>query len=189
MLQEPKFYFKFRARIKVQLDSCLLYSKYNIVYASLSYLSIAEVIYSPDELLSINCGSSSNFSTRDGRNWTVDINFLTVESRINSVAAPALTPTTLMGPYTYARLSHSQFTYSFPVTAGPKFLRLFFYSTSYQNFDRTNAYFSVKFGPYTYTLLKLLQYSFLSDHQAARSTLIQIVGGKNTLISLLLKNY
>ncbi|KHN30329.1 Receptor-like protein kinase FERONIA [Glycine soja] len=57
-----------------------------------------------------------------------------------------------MGPYTSARLSHSQFSYSFPVTAGPKFLRLFFYSTSYQNFDRSKAYFSVKVGPYTYTL-------------------------------------
>ncbi|KAH1156362.1 hypothetical protein GLYMA_18G271000v4 [Glycine max] len=135
----------------------------HLLLMGLSYLSIAEVIYSPDELLSINCGSSSNFSTRDGRNWTVDINFLTVESRINSVAAPALTPTTLMGPYTYARLSHSQFTYSFPVTAGPKFLRLFFYSTSYQNFDRTNAYFSVKFGPYTYTLLQDFNASLNAD--------------------------
>ncbi|KAG4925920.1 hypothetical protein JHK87_051460 [Glycine soja] len=135
----------------------------HLLLMCLSYLSIAEVIYSPDELLSINCGSSSNFSTRDGRNWTVDINFLIAESRANSVAAPALTPTTQEGPYTYARLSHSQFTYSFPVTAGPKFLRLFFYSTSYQNFDRTNAYFSVRFGPYTYTLLQDFNASLNAD--------------------------
>ncbi|KAG4925913.1 hypothetical protein JHK87_051453 [Glycine soja] len=47
------------------------------------------------------------------------------------------------------RFSHSQLTYSFPVSTGPKFLRLFFYSTSYQNFHRSKAYFSVKAGPYT----------------------------------------
>ncbi|KAL5167446.1 Receptor-like protein kinase FERONIA [Glycine soja] len=111
------------------------------------YLSIADVIYSPVELFSINCGSSSNLSTRDGRNWTADIKFLSENK--DSVAAPALTPSTLEGPYTDARLSRSQFTYSFPVSTGPKFLRLFFYSTSYQNFHRSKAYFSVKAGPYT----------------------------------------
>ncbi|KAG5092958.1 hypothetical protein JHK82_051736 [Glycine max] len=117
----------------------------------LSNLSIADVIYSPVELFSINCGSNSSLSTRDGRNWTADIKFLSENK--DSVAAPALTPSILEGPYTDARFSHSQFTYSFPVSTGPKFLRLFFYSTSYQNFHRSKAYFSVKAGPYT-----LLQY-------------------------------
>ncbi|KAH1156359.1 hypothetical protein GLYMA_18G270700v4 [Glycine max] len=113
----------------------------------LSYLSIADVIYSPVELFSINCGSNSSLSTRDGRNWTADIKFLSENK--DSVAAPALTPSTLEGPYTDARFSHSQFTYSFSVSTGPKFLRLFFYSTSYQNFHRSKAYFSVKAGQYT----------------------------------------
>ncbi|TKY65073.1 Receptor protein kinase FERONIA [Spatholobus suberectus] len=113
----------------------------------LPYVSIAEVIYRPSELFSFNCGSSTNLSTPDGRNWTADMEFLSEKQ--NSVATTALTPSTQEGPYTYARLSHSQFSYSFPViTAGPKFLRLFFYSTSYQNFDRSKAYFSVKAGPY-----------------------------------------
>ncbi|KAL2570833.1 hypothetical protein AAZV13_18G214100 [Glycine max] len=116
----------------------------------LSSLSIADVIYSPVELFSINCGSNSSLSTRDGRNWTADIKFLSENK--DSVAAPALTPSTLEGPYTDARFSHSQFTYSFSVSTGPKFIRLF-YSTSYQNFHRSKAYFSVKAGPYT-----LLQY-------------------------------
>ena len=119
-----------------------------ILLLCLPYFSIAvDVIYRPVELLSINCGSSSNFSTLDGRNWTADIKFLSENK--DSVAASALTPSTQQGPYTYARFSHSQFTYSFPVSAGPKFLRLFFYSTSYQNFDRSKSDFSVKAGPYT----------------------------------------
>ncbi|KAG4937508.1 hypothetical protein JHK85_052427 [Glycine max] len=119
----------------------------HLLFLSLPNLSLADVIYSPLELFSINCGSNSSLSTRDGRNWTADIKFLSENK--DSVAAPALTPSILEGPYTDARLSHSQFTYSFPVSTGPKFLRLFFYSTSYQNFHRSKAYFSVKAGPYT----------------------------------------
>uniref|UniRef100_A0A0R0IXG3 Protein kinase domain-containing protein n=1 Tax=Glycine max TaxID=3847 RepID=A0A0R0IXG3_SOYBN len=126
------------------------------------YLSISDAIYRPNDLLSINCGSSNNLSTPDGRNWTAGIKFLTAES-LDSVAAPPNIPSTIMGPYTSARLSHSQFSYSFPVTAGPKFLRLFFYSTSYQNFDRSKAYFSVKVGPYIYTLLQDFNTSLNAD--------------------------
>ncbi|XP_029125690.1 receptor-like protein kinase FERONIA [Cajanus cajan] len=112
------------------------------------YLSIAEdAIYSPLDLFSINCGSSTNLSTLDGRNWIGDIKFLSQSN--DSVAATPLTPSTQQAPYTSARLSHSQFTYSFPVTPGPNFLRLFFYSTSYLNFDRPKAYFSVKVNQHT----------------------------------------
>nr|KYP32511.1 Receptor-like protein kinase FERONIA [Cajanus cajan] len=103
------------------------------------YLSKAEdAIYLPVDLFSINCGSTNNFSARDGRNWTGD------------------TPS--------ARLSRSPFSYSFPVTQGPKFLRLFFYSSSYHNFDRSKAYFSVKSGPYT--LLQRFNASLNADDDA-----------------------
>ncbi|KAG4937510.1 hypothetical protein JHK85_052429 [Glycine max] len=129
--------------IRLALGAILLH----LLLLSLPNLSIAEFIYSPHEIFSINCGSNSSLSTRDGRNWTADIKFHSENK--DSVAAPALTPSTLEGPYTDARFSHSQFTYSFPVSTGPKFLRLFFYSTSYQNFHRSKAYFSVKAGPYT----------------------------------------
>ncbi|KAK7374636.1 hypothetical protein VNO80_08073 [Phaseolus coccineus] len=112
-----------------------------------SFLSIAEDIYDPTELFSISCGSSTNFSTLD-RNWTADIHFLSPSSHLSFAARP-LTPCTEQGPYTHARLSHSPFTYSFHLTPGPKFIRLFFYSTSYQNFNRPQACFSVKAGPYT----------------------------------------
>ncbi|KAL2959142.1 hypothetical protein AAZX31_18G251300 [Glycine max] len=131
------------ACIRFALGAILLH----LLLLSLPNLSIAEFIYSPHEIFSINCGSNSSLSTRDGRNWTADIKFLSENK--DSVAAPALTPPTLEGPYTDARFSHSQFTYSFPVSTGPKFLRFFFYSTSYQNFHLSKAYFSVKAGPYT----------------------------------------
>ncbi|CAN6571899.1 unnamed protein product [Malus baccata var. baccata] len=54
-------------------------------------------------------------------------------------------------PYNRARLSHSEFTYRFSLsTAGQKFIRLYFYPTSYPNFDRSKALFSVKVGGFTF---------------------------------------
>ncbi|CAJ1834287.1 unnamed protein product [Sphenostylis stenocarpa] len=113
----------------------------------LSFYCIGDDIYRPNDLFGISCGSSTNFSTLDTRNWTADIKFLSPTHQ--AVAAPPLTPSTQQGPYNSARLSQSQFTYSFPVTPGPKFLRLFFFSTSYPNFDRSKACFTVQAGPYT----------------------------------------
>ncbi|KAL4376825.1 hypothetical protein GQ457_02G005910 [Hibiscus cannabinus] len=51
-------------------------------------------------------------------------------------------------PYSTARLSNSEFTYSIPLTAGPKFIRFYFYPTSYSGIgDLSNkAFFSVKAG-------------------------------------------
>ncbi|KAG4937511.1 hypothetical protein JHK85_052430 [Glycine max] len=128
--------------IRIALGTILL------ILPCLPFLSIAEVIYPPLELFSISCGSSTNF-TLDGRNWIGDNNSKLLSESQGSVAAPPNTPTTIQGPYTYARLSHSKFTYSFSLNAGPKFVRLFFYSVSYQSFDRTKACFSVTAGPYT----------------------------------------
>ncbi|RVW31420.1 Receptor-like protein kinase FERONIA [Vitis vinifera] len=54
--------------------------------------------------------------------------------------------------YSTARLSRYEFTYSFPLTAGQKFIRLHFYPSSYGEFDGSKAFFSVKTGG-GYTLL------------------------------------
>ncbi|GFY86938.1 malectin/receptor-like protein kinase family protein [Actinidia rufa] len=52
-------------------------------------------------------------------------------------------------PYKTARVSRSQFTYTFQVSPGVKFIRLHFYPTSYRGFKRSKAFFTVKAGPYT----------------------------------------
>ncbi|EXB77671.1 hypothetical protein L484_018188 [Morus notabilis] len=52
-------------------------------------------------------------------------------------------------PYRTAQLSHSEFTYMIPVSIhGPKFIRLYFYSSTYENFDNSKAFFSVKAGQF-----------------------------------------
>ncbi|BAT83262.1 hypothetical protein VIGAN_04038700, partial [Vigna angularis var. angularis] len=53
----------------------------------LSFLSTADDIYHPTDLFSISCGSSTNFSTLDTRNWTSDNHFLSPTNP--SVAAPS----------------------------------------------------------------------------------------------------
>ncbi|XP_027348906.1 receptor-like protein kinase FERONIA [Abrus precatorius] len=127
----------------------------------LSYVSTAQDIYHPAEHFTILCGSSTNLYADGGRNWTGDNNMKLLSENNGSVSVPAPTSPTIQGPYTSARLSRSQFTYSFPVTQGQKFLRLFFYSTSYQNFDRHAASFSVKSGKFT--LLKDFNASLHAD--------------------------
>ncbi|KAI3927419.1 hypothetical protein MKW92_044409 [Papaver armeniacum] len=48
-----------------------------------------------------------------------------------------------------ARIFKSKFTYSFPVDAGWKYVRLHFYSSRYENLRASNAIFSVSSGAYT----------------------------------------
>ncbi|KAG6660157.1 receptor-like protein kinase FERONIA [Carya illinoinensis] len=110
--------------------------------------------YTPVDQILLNCGSSGNSTASDTRIWIGDVNskFLT---HGQSQSQPSLTSTVKeasnvpLVPFTDARLSLAPFTYVFPVTAGQKFVRLYFYPASYSNFDRSNALFSVKVGSFT----------------------------------------
>ena len=110
--------------------------------------------YSPTINITLNCGFSGNTSARDNRIWLGDINSdfgpfeLQNNSSVNSTAAKQPTQVDPI-PYYTARLSHSEFTYMFSVTPGQLFIRLYFFPASYQNFDRSKAFFSVKAGSYT----------------------------------------
>lgn len=72
----------------------------------LPHLFIANEIYHPDDLYSINCVSSNNLSDH-GRSWTADTNTKLLLEASSSVDAEALTPTTIEGPFDLARLSYS----------------------------------------------------------------------------------
>ncbi|XP_041002584.1 receptor-like protein kinase FERONIA [Juglans microcarpa x Juglans regia] len=110
--------------------------------------------YTPVDQILLNCGFSGNSTASDARIWIGDVNskFLTHEqsqsqSSLTSTVKEA--PNVPQVPFTDARLSLAPFTYVFPVTAGQKFVRLYFYPASYSNFDRSNALFSVKVGGFT----------------------------------------
>ncbi|XP_025015196.2 receptor-like protein kinase FERONIA [Ricinus communis] len=110
-------------------------------------------LYIPLDNIALDCGSPSNGPDMNHRNWIADTNFFDLQHNA-STPLQANESASRKGldsvPYATARLSFSQFTYSFPITtAGPKFVRLYFYPASYSDFDMSNAYFSVQAGRYT----------------------------------------
>ncbi|KAK7340670.1 hypothetical protein VNO77_21380 [Canavalia gladiata] len=116
--------------------------------------------YDPVDNIAVNCGSKENVVFRK-RSWVGDVDtkikpFSLIEPQNGHQSLPAhlpyLSPSVDHIPFGFARLSTSEFIYSFPVTGGPWFLRLHFYPTSYANFTPNNSFFSVKVG--NFTLLK-----------------------------------
>ncbi|KAF5457616.1 hypothetical protein F2P56_021705 [Juglans regia] len=109
--------------------------------------------YTPIDQILLNCGFSGHSTALDGRTWIGDANskFLPLEQSLNNHTriAARQSPTAAQVPFATARISLFTFTYDFPVTAGQKFIRLYFYPTSYSDFDRSKALFSVKAGPFT----------------------------------------
>ncbi|TQD84032.1 hypothetical protein C1H46_030415 [Malus baccata] len=123
-------------------------------------------IYTPVEDITVKCGYSGQlFNEFDKRNWRGDINSKFTPIDVHQAAgsntsvskdAPRSFSVSQI-PYTTVRLSRSEFTYRFNLTAGQKFIHLYFYPVSYPDFDRSEALFSVKAGGFT----------FLSDFNAS----------------------
>ncbi|XP_028795607.1 receptor-like protein kinase FERONIA [Neltuma alba] len=125
--------------------------------------------YNPVDHFSVNCGGSGNFSSPDGRNWTGDIDsglFSLIELSNSNKSSVGDNADGKPIPYNIARFSRSEFSYLFPVkTDGQKFIRLYFYPSSYNpNFPRSDAFFSVKAGPHI--LLKNFNASLNADANA-----------------------
>ncbi|MED6180119.1 hypothetical protein PIB30_007276 [Stylosanthes scabra] len=133
-----------------------------LYFLFLSNLAICIEAYVPVDSFSINCGSTGKSSDGE-RSWEGDMDskLLTLQHTNTKVAEPTTQPSPNQVPYTTARLSNSEFSYSFPVTLGRKFVRLFFYPASYPGFDRYNAVFTVKSEGFT--LLKDFNASLNAD--------------------------
>ncbi|KAK2413159.1 receptor protein kinase FERONIA [Trifolium repens] len=129
--------------------------------------------YNPIYNLAINCGFSSNTTTTlDKRLWIGDDIensnlFIFIESK-NTNPSHKPQPKSLSNteiPFKTARLSLSNFTYSFPsiITNSPVFVRLHFYPTSYETFEPSDANFSVEVNN-DLTLLKNFNPSLWQRH-------------------------
>ncbi|XP_062106476.1 receptor-like protein kinase FERONIA [Humulus lupulus] len=118
--------------------------------------------YIPVDNIAMDCGSLTDNDSEDGRKWIKDepSKFAqTQDQQANSPTKSNYASTAILQPnsgpkvpFSTARIFRSPFTYSFPVTPGPKFVRLYFYPAQYQDFDASKAYFHVKAG--SFTLLK-----------------------------------
>ncbi|CAL4907377.1 unnamed protein product [Urochloa decumbens] len=94
----------------------------------------------------LDCGASSPTGTdADARTWDSDTSskfapLLKGTAATASNQNPALPSTT---PYMTARIFTSNYTYSFPVSPGRMFVRLYLYPSTYGNYAPSNAYFGV----------------------------------------------
>ncbi|XP_030962651.1 receptor-like protein kinase FERONIA isoform X2 [Quercus lobata] len=133
----------------------------------LSYLTIATStpLYNPVENVVVNCGSPGSLKGDDDRYWIGDKGSKfapTEESNYKSNTSVAQSQVSVgIVPYMTARLSYWQFTYVFPVTPGPKFVRLYFYSAVYSGFESSKDFFTVKAG--SFTLLRNFSASIYTD--------------------------
>ncbi|KAF8041733.1 hypothetical protein BT93_A0361 [Corymbia citriodora subsp. variegata] len=125
-----------------------------LVFLCLSASSLLVVLgadYVPKDQILLNCGGDPQAQDTDGREWTSDIGSKIPSSTANSITATATTQDSSVSqvPYMTARIFPSNFTYSFPVASGRKFVRLYFYPSQYNSYNASTAIFSVSAGGYT----------------------------------------
>ncbi|XVE78534.1 hypothetical protein DITRI_Ditri13aG0152900 [Diplodiscus trichospermus] len=114
-----------------------------------NFIASEQPPYVPTDNIALNCGVPNDSYGLDGRFWAADKS----SSSSTSFEADGGGSLGTGGvPYTTARISSSEFNYTFRVTPGLKFIRLYFNSVSYKKFDPSKALFSVKAG--SFTLLK-----------------------------------
>ncbi|KAI3760858.1 hypothetical protein L1987_51258 [Smallanthus sonchifolius] len=110
--------------------------------------------YKPTDIFFLNCGSSTPSGSSSEPRWDGDEHSNFVPSNIRTIsfssAPDRLDASLLQPPYSNARVfKTSSFTYTFPVSQGPKFLRLHFYPATYSDLDTKQSFFSVSSNGYT----------------------------------------
>ncbi|XP_065034823.1 receptor-like protein kinase FERONIA isoform X2 [Musa acuminata AAA Group] len=132
----------------------------SLLCASFAFLLLATTLvvvavdnstyYVPRDDILLNCGASGQASSFDRRSWTGDTGTRYAPSLNGSGGFNALPldPSVSTVPYSTARVFTSPFTYRFPLSAGPIFIRLHFYPSDYSNHAASDAFFSVTSGPY-----------------------------------------
>ncbi|RHN44452.1 putative non-specific serine/threonine protein kinase [Medicago truncatula] len=160
-----------------------IYTKISILSLFLLLFPLVANSYNPDYNLAINCGSLTDNTALDKRIWVGDninnknlFTFIEPKTTNPSFNVQANSLSNIQVPYTHARVSLSNFTYSFSsITNSTVFLRLHFYPTSYQNFEPSSAIFSVKVNDLT--LLKNfnpLLWLYFDDEKITKEYCIQI---------------
>lgn len=110
--------------------------------------------YIPTDYVLINCGSSTNANSADGRNWYGDAGSKFSPKDMANISSAATAteqqPSVTAVPFLTARIIRSTFSYTFPVSPGKKLVRLYFYPASYSNgFNATESFFAVTANNYT----------------------------------------
>ncbi|EOA19134.1 hypothetical protein CARUB_v10007805mg [Capsella rubella] len=135
----------------------------------------AKAAYKPTDVFLINCGDTSDNMDDNGRKWTAEdwklLSSNLVNASLSSEAAYQDSGVTLI-PYMKARIFRSEFTYTFQVTPGWKFIKLYFYPTRYgSDFVPISFFFSVSVNGFT--LLRNFSADLTVKASKRESTLIK----------------
>ncbi|KAK4602957.1 hypothetical protein RGQ29_011803 [Quercus rubra] len=127
--------------------------------------------YVPIVAITLDCGSATSATSMDryGRSWTGDFKSKFFPKELNLKSNTFQAPKEgieIKAPYTTARVSYSQFTYAFPLPAGPKFVRLHFNPVISSGVDGSKAFFTVKSG--SFTLLRNFTASIISADDSSQ---------------------
>ncbi|KAE8690123.1 Receptor-like protein kinase ANXUR2 [Hibiscus syriacus] len=118
------------------------------------FVASEQTAYVPTDNITLNCGAPTDLSW-DGIFWGGDnnSNFGPFESsshnKSKAYGADNQGGSVETVPYMTARVSGSEFNYTFHVTPGQKFVRLFFHLASYGEYDKSKAFFTVRAGSFT----------------------------------------
>ncbi|KAJ4772944.1 Receptor-like protein kinase FERONIA [Rhynchospora pubera] len=99
----------------------------------------------------LSCGTSET-SIDDVNNltWIGDSTTKYISQTASQISSiPNQNPSVPEVPYSNARIFTSNYTYTFPLSPGRYFLRLYFYPTNYSNIFASDLYMTVTVGPYT----------------------------------------
>ncbi|XP_059451317.1 receptor-like protein kinase FERONIA [Corylus avellana] len=130
------------------------------LYLSFLHLLLTQAVtetpppYAATDYFLLNCGSSSKSTSLDGRNWDGDFNSKFSPPNIQTTSINASTPSqdnpsVAQVPYMTARIFRNKFTYSFPVSLGLKFVRLYFFPATYSGLDKSKSFSLVTANNFT----------------------------------------
>lgn len=162
----------------VSVSAATLFSRF-FIFLSLFLLPSAtdgsnenQVPYYTTTDVAINCGYLGNSTAHDGRQWFGDEAGAGARSSFSMLLEPRGGESTSLTadyrylsvdpiPYLTARVSATEFYYTFRVNPGQKFIRLHFYPSSYGQFEKSRDFFTVEAGPFT--LLRNFSASVTAD--------------------------
>ena len=131
------------------MDSFFVYLLFSALFLS-TIATETQQPYRFTEHFLINCGSSTPSKALDGQDWEGDATnskyFLdepNMEGASSSSKASEQNPSVLQVPFMTARVFNSQFTYSFPLSSGQKFVRLYYYPATYSTHSKSEFFFSI----------------------------------------------
>lgn len=142
--------------------------------------------YKPTDVILINCGTTFNTIDSRGRTWTpeqpkvfslnpVNASFPSKASKSEEwwIYVPAV-------PYRTVRIFRSKFTYSFTVSPGWKFLRLYFFPGPYRSdLNAVKSFFTVTVNGFT--LLKNFRVNASDSGRLIKEFIVPVLGGNKTL--------